>query len=126
MTLVVDSGGLAALERNDRSAWRRLKIAAAAGQLPITHAGVVAQVWRGGRGRQAVLAKALHIVDVLPLDEEVGRRAGQLLALSGGHDAIDAAVVAIAVDGDTIVSSDAGDIDALIESSQQWIDVIPT
>lgn len=125
MSLIIDAGGFGALERNDRAMWQRLKIAAAAGSLPITHGGVVAQVWRGGSGRQALLAKALQAVDVAGLDEELGRRAGQLLALSGHSDATDAAVVALAVDGDVIVTSDPDDIDALIEPTGQWIDVIP-
>jgi len=43
---------------------RRLKSAMLEGSVPVTHAGVVAQVWRGGagcHGSQAPLANALNI-----------------------------------------------------------------
>lgn len=60
----------------------------------MTHGGVIAQVWRGGAGRQTRLARALQAVETVPLDEELGRRAGVLLARSGPVDAIDAALAA--------------------------------
>ena len=48
MTMVFDAGALLALERNDRPMWRRLKAAQLAAAPPLTHGGVIAQVWRGG------------------------------------------------------------------------------
>lgn len=114
MTIVFDSGALIALERNDRPAWRRLNRAVADGTPPITHGGVVAQVWRGGQGRQALLARAMAGILVVPLGAELGRRAGDLLARSLTTDAIDAAVVALANDGDDIITSDVSDLRVLI------------
>lgn len=64
MTLVVDAGALVALERNDRSMWRRLRAELDAGTVPVTHAGVVGQVWRGARGRQASLARVVQRDDL--------------------------------------------------------------
>lgn len=64
MTLVVDAGALVALERNDRSMWRRLRAELDAGTVPVTHAGVVGQVWRGGRGRQPSLARVVQRDDL--------------------------------------------------------------
>ncbi len=125
MTLICDSGALVALERGDRSMWRRLKAELLAGTPPVTHGGVVAQVWRGGSGRQAVLARALAGIDVTALDDSLGRRAGLLLARSRASDAIDAAVVALAADDDRIVTSDPGGIQRLVEASARHIDVIP-
>ena len=79
MTLVLDSGAFVALERNERQMWIRLKGAHADGEVPITHAGVLGQVWRGGP-RQARLAQALAGIDVIALDEPLGRAAGRLAA----------------------------------------------
>ena len=124
MSDILDSGALIALEADDRRMWRRLKAALQAESPPRTHGGVVAQVWRGGAGRQR-LAKALGAIDVVPLDEGLGRRAGILLARSGLTDAIDAALVSLAGHGDQIFTSDPDDIAALAAASNQRIDIIP-
>src|SRR2546426_6760668 len=110
MTFVLDSGALIALERNDRAMWRRLKSAFLASQVPITHGGVVGQAWRGSGPRSALLAKALSGIEVQPLDESLGKRAGELLARARKSDVIDAALVLLASDGDMIVTSDATDL----------------
>ncbi len=52
MSDTLDSGAFLALEGNDRRMWRRLKGSLQAASPPKTHGGVVAQVWRGGPGRQ--------------------------------------------------------------------------
>ena len=110
MTLVLDSGALIALERNDRAMWRRLKATQIAGSVPVSHGGVVGQAWRGRGPRQALLARALDGIDVHPLDEVLGRAAGELLAAADATDVIDAALVLLADDGDDIVTSDPDDI----------------
>jgi hypothetical protein len=125
VTLILDAGAFVALERDDRAMWRRLKATLDAGEPPLTHGGVVAQVWRGGSGRQARLATALKAVETVPLDEELGRRAGVLLGRSGLDDAIEGAVVALARPGDSIVASDPGDITALVATARLRVDVIP-
>jgi hypothetical protein len=113
VSLVLDSGALIALEKNDRAMWRRLKAALLAKSIPVTHGGVVGQAWRGGGPRQALLARALAGIDVRPLDEGLGRAAGSLLAREGSVDVIDAALVILADDGDDIVTSDAADLEPL-------------
>ena len=113
MTLVLDSGALIALEQNDRVMWRRLKAVQLAGSVPVSHGGIVGQVWRGSGPRQALLAKALDGIDVRALDEILGRAAGELLARAGTSDVIDAALVLLADDGDDIVTSDVDDIGPL-------------
>jgi hypothetical protein len=113
MTLVLDAGALIALEKNDRAMWRRLKAAVLARSVPVSHGGVMGQVWRGGGPRQALLARALEGIDIRPLDESLGRAAGELLARAGGADVIDAAIVLLADDGDDIVTSDADDLEPL-------------
>lgn len=56
--------------------WTRLAAASRSGVPPVTHAGVVGQVWRGGSGRQVSLARALAGIDVVPLDDALARAAG--------------------------------------------------
>jgi hypothetical protein len=123
VTLVLDSGAFIALERNDRSMWVRLKAASSAGEVPVTHGGVVGQVWRGGP-RQARLARALHGVDVRPLDRALGREAGELLADTGSSDVIDAAVVLLAVDGDEIITVDRVDFEILVRAAGRHVELI--
>jgi len=125
MTLVLDAGAFVAIEKGDRSMWRRLKSAQIAGSPPTTHGGVVAQVWRGGGGRQAQLARFLRAIEIVPLDDQMARRAGVLLARTRRTDAIDAAVVALAMNEDQIATSDQDDIAELIEASGLRIDLIP-
>ena len=124
MSLVLDSGAFIALDRNDRTMWRRLKAAQLANDVPRSHGAVVGQVWRGRGSRQALLAMALSGVDVRPLDEALGRAAGALLARSGRDDVIDAAVVLLADDGDDIVTSDAADLEPLARATGRHVEII--
>ncbi|MFZ5869296.1 MAG: twitching motility protein PilT [Actinomycetota bacterium] len=123
MTLVLDSGALVALARDDRPMWVRLKAAQLDGDLPVTHAGVLGQVWRGGP-RQARLSQALAGIDVRALDESLGRAAGQLLAAAGLSDVIDAALVLLAQDGDEIVTGDHDDLGQLASSAGRHVELI--
>lgn len=123
MSTILDTGALLALERNERRMWVRLKAALADGDVPLTHAGVVGQAWRGGP-RQARLAAALNGTEVRPIDERMGRLAGQLLAAARLSDVIDAAVVLIAQDGDDIVTSDHGDIEHLANTLGRHVELI--
>lgn len=123
MTVVLDSAALVALDRNERAMWVRLKSCQQGGELPVTHGGVVGQVWRGG-GRQARLAQALKGVDVRVLDDELGRSAGSLLARTGQTDVIDAAVVLLADDGDQIVTSDHGDLGPMAEANGRHVELV--
>ena len=116
MTLVLDAGAFIAVERADRMVMALLAREQRAGRLPVTHGGVVGQVWRGD-ARQARIARLLSGSVVVSLDEALGRAAGDLLARSGGRDAIDAAIVLLAADGDEILTSDADDLAALAAAS---------
>lgn len=123
MTLVLDSGALVALERNERQMWIRLKGALARGEVPITHAGVLGQVWRSGP-RQARLSMALGGIEVMALDEPLGRAAGRLLGAAGMSDVVDAALVLLTNDGDEIVTVDRSDIEALASTSGRHVELI--
>ena len=123
MSLVLDTGALIALERNERQMWVRLKAAQQGGHLPMTHAGVLGQVWRGGP-RQARLSQALAGIDVRPLDEHMGKETGRLLGAAGMSDVIDAAVILLSQDGDEIVTSDHDDLERLASASGRHIELI--
>ncbi|MEE9414871.1 MAG: hypothetical protein V3V01_06280 [Acidimicrobiales bacterium] len=123
MSLVLDAGALVALERNERQMWVRLKAAQLGGEVPMTHAGVLGQVWRGGP-RQARLSQALAGIDVRPLDEQIGRKAGQLLGDAKLSDVIDAALILLAQDGDEVITSDHHDLEQLANASGRHVELI--
>ena len=122
--LVLDSGAFVAVERGDRDVVALIKREYLAGRVPVSHGGVVAQVWRGGTGRQVPVARLLAGLDVAALDDGLGRRAGMLLARSGLADAIDAAVVSLAADGDDILTSDPRDLRALAQAADVHVELI--
>jgi hypothetical protein len=121
--LVLDAGAFVAIERGDRDLVALIKAERLAGRVPRTHGGVVGQVWRGGRGRQVSIVRLLPGLEVSPLDEAAGRRAGALLGRAGSSDVIDAAVVLLAGDGDTILTSDPGDLVHLAAEADLHVDV---
>lgn len=123
--LVLDAGAFVAVERGDRAVVALVKRERLAGRPPVTSGGVVAQVWRGGRDKQVPVAMLLAGTSVIPVDESLGRRAGMLLARSGGSDAVDATVVCLAADGDDILTSDPGDLRGLAEAAGCHVDIIP-
>ena len=124
MTLLLDAGAFIALERGDPPAHRRLKREHALGTPPMTHGGIVGQIWRGGT-RQTMLAMWLAATVVVGLDNELGRRSGALLARTGGSDVLDAALVIISRDGDTILTSDAEELAVLAAAAGRHVDIIP-
>jgi hypothetical protein len=124
VTLLLDSGALVALERNDRATWRRLKGSLLRHDVPVTHGGIIGQVWRGAGPRQAMLARALEGIDVRPLTDGLGRATGELLARSRTKDVIDAALVLLASDGDEILTSDGDDIVPLARLVGRHIEII--
>ena len=123
MTLVFDAGGLISLERDERASWVRLKTTYLRGEVPLTNAAVLGQVWRGGP-RQARLSQALDGIEVRPLDETLGRAAGELLAVTRQTDLIDASIVLIAHDGDEIVTTDSADLKRLAIASGRHVELI--
>jgi hypothetical protein len=122
--LVLDAGAFLAIERGDRDVVALVKRERLAGRPPVTSGGVVAQVWRGGRGRQATVARLLAGVDITAIDEGLGRRAGMLLVRADQSDVIDATVVCLAMDGDDIFTSDPNDLLALAYAAGIHVEII--
>jgi hypothetical protein len=125
MSLVLDAGALVAVERGDRGTIALIKGELLAGRVPITHGGVIGQVWRGGRDRQAPLARLLPALDVAPIDAALGRRAGILLGRARATDVVDAALVLLAAEGDTVLTSDPVDLARLASAAHLEIDIVP-
>jgi hypothetical protein len=124
LSLVLDAGALLAVERGDREVAILLKTELAAGRRPVTHGGIIGQVWRGGTGRQARLAKLLPALATSSLDVELGRRAGLLLGRGRRSDVIDAALVLLARDGDIVLTSDPGDLVPLATNADLNIEIV--
>jgi hypothetical protein len=113
--LVLDAGALVAVERNDRNVHKQIRDAQRIGVPVRTNAMAVAQVWRGGQGQQARLAKVLRGVEIEPIIREDGMRAGELLGATRLKDPIDASVALLAGPGDRILTSDRDDLRRLCD-----------
>jgi predicted nucleic acid-binding protein len=110
--IVVDAGGLIAIDRNDRRVIALLELAAESG-IPITvPATALAQAMRSP-ARQSRLNRLIRqpATDVVSLDGDEATAVGMLLAQSGTSDIADAHVVLCAQrTGQSVVTSDAGDL----------------
>jgi hypothetical protein len=124
VTLVLDAGALIAVARSDREIVALLKAERRAGGVPVTHGGIVGQVWRNG-ARQARLAHLLAALEIVPLDDVLGRRAGILLARTRTDDVLDAAIVLLATDGDLIVTSDVSHLSTLAAAYGAHVEIAP-
>ena len=122
--LILDAGAFIAAECGNDDVAALVKRERKHGRVPLTNGGVIAQVWRGGNGKQVPVARLLASVDVAPVDDELGRRAGLLLARTGTADAIDASVICLAQDGDDVLTSDPADLQALARSAGVHVDLI--
>ena len=76
---------------------------------------MVGQPWREG-SRQALLARSLATIEVLPVDEQAARRAGEWLAATGTVDIVDALLAMLVAPGDQLLTSDPGDLSTLLDA----------
>ncbi|MFC8915697.1 type II toxin-antitoxin system VapC family toxin [Streptomyces sp. NPDC057116] len=114
-TMVYDAGALIAAERNQSAFWRMHRAYLTAGGVPVVPSPVVAQVWRNG-ARQAALARLLQGCDVLPLDDALARRVGELLGHADVVGPVEGAVALISArTSATVITSDPGDIQRLLD-----------
>jgi hypothetical protein len=115
MRLVLDAGALIAIDRNDRRVAGLIALGRRAGAELVTVAPVVGQAWRDG-ARQARLARALPMIDVLNVDRASAQAAGEVLRVSGGSDVVDALVALATRPGDQVLTSDPGDLGTLLDA----------
>ena len=120
--LTLDSGALIAAEKGDRRFWALWKEALDRGVTVTVPAAVVAQVWRGNA---VVVARILLGCEVEELTEERAKRVGRLLAASRTADVVDASVVVGAsARRDAIVTSDRRDIERLVGTLRQSVQIV--
>lgn len=118
--LVLDTGALIALDRNDRTVWAMLRNAADDAAQVSVPAGVIAQAWRDG-SRQALLSRALTHCDEVPLEGSLARATGLLCGRAGTADVVDASVALVASarahTGPTaLITSDPTDLRHLLQT----------
>ena len=118
--LVLDTGALIALDRNDRTVWAMLRNAADDSAQVSVPAGVVAQAWRDG-SRQALLSRALTHCDEVALKGSLSRATGLLCGRAGTADIVDASVALVAAarsqTGPTaLITSDPTDLRHLLHT----------
>lgn len=123
--LILDAGALRSAEaRVNGEVWSYCREEVEAGRRPLLPATVLAQIWRGGP-RQAVLARLVKSCEIVDFDEDVAKRVGALLGVSGTSDVVDAMVVLIAVKTRfAVVTSDPGDIAAIADSVNYRVPLI--
>lgn len=117
--VVLDTGALLEIERG--TPWLRALLAevhAAGGEIAIP-AGVLAQALRGHTSARIARLAAARESDVLPLDDVSARAVGEILAVTGTEDVVDASVVLTARSrGHPIVTSNGPDFRRLDPSAR--------
>lgn len=106
-TFTLDSGALIALERA-APAMTALLMRVRAGQARlIVPDGVLAQVWRGGTGRQARISTLLGLKPercaTVPLETAAAKRIGLAIGECGHADVVDVHVALVARDHHAVV-----------------------
>lgn len=115
MKAILDAGALVAVDRRNRMIGAQLRVLQQHGTPIRVSSAVVGQVWRDG-SRQANLARVLVGVGVEALGKDDGKRIGELLALAGSADVVDAHVALMAAPADLVLTSDPGDIRELLQA----------
>jgi hypothetical protein len=116
--IVLDAGALIALERNDRSLWATLKLAASTDVDVVVPSTALAQIWRGTPS-QARLSKALQFCVVASFDA-LARSVGELCGETGTSDIFDAHVALVAAArADTLYTSDPADMRRLLAACER-------
>ena len=114
--VTLDAGALIAIDRGDRRMLALIDQVLAQGGRFQVPAGALGQAWRDGR-RQAKLARFTRgtEVEVVPLDDDLSRACGELLAAAGTaagtSDVVDASIVLVARNREaSIITSDIKDL----------------
>lgn len=117
-TFVLDAGALIALERAAPAMTGLLARVRAGEARLVVPDPVVAQVWRGGSGRQARVAALLGLkpdhCTTVPLDVEAAKRIGVMIGTSGHSDVVDAHLALVAAGHRAaLITSDRADLVAV-------------
>lgn len=125
-TFVLDAGAVMALERADGFMLELLRRVRAGDGRLILPDSVLAQVWRGGSGRQARIATLVVLrpenCTRAALDTDAAKRIGVRIAECGHPDVVDVHVALLALNHSAVViTSDRGDIEAVEPALHQRI-----
>jgi hypothetical protein len=115
MKAVLDAGALVAVDRRNRMIGAQLRVLQRQGTPVRVSSAVVGQVWRDGR-KQVNLARVLAGVGIEALGKGDGKRIGELLALAGSVDVVDAHVALMTAPADLVLASDPDDIRKLLQA----------
>ncbi len=118
MAIVADTGALIEFDRGDRVVTALLDAALRRGEPVLTSSGCIAQAWRSGGPRQALLARLLKSLDERSLDSDVSKAIGTLCAKSGVSDVVDGHVSTLVSAGDLLMTSDVEDLVALLRAAR--------
>jgi predicted nucleic acid-binding protein len=119
-TLVLDAEGIVKLATGDLMTRHRFEAARSRRSKIVTAATTLTEVLRG-QPRDAAMHRVINRITVVPIDEQAGRAAGELLGrvgLSGHQHALDALLAVIALDQlrpVVLLTSDPGDLTRLTE-----------
>jgi predicted nucleic acid-binding protein len=112
--LTLDAGALIAYERGEEHIREILTVAYARGFVPTIPAIALAEVWRGD-AKDARVARLLKACSIETVDERLARATGSLRRTTPGAATIDACIATgVRRRGDTIATSDADDMRALL------------
>ncbi len=114
-TFTLDSGALIALERAAPAMTGLLRRVRAGQARLVVPDGVVAQIWRGGAGRQARISALLGLKPercvTVPLNTAAAKRIGLVIGECGHADVVDVHVALVARDHcAAVITSDRHDI----------------
>ena len=113
--LILDSGAVIALSRNDLRARATLAAAMEAGVEVSIPSVVIAETVRGSAKDAGVDRVIKAVGEVSSADERTGRGAGALLGAAGSTSTVDALVVASAIElgGGGVLTGDPDDLEPL-------------
>lgn len=114
MALIMDTGGLIAFDRGDREVAALVEAARRRREPVRTASGCVAQAWRDGGARQALLSRLLAGLVEFGLMPQVSRRTGELCGDAAVSDVVDAHLSLLVQPGDVVLTSDEEDIRHLL------------
>jgi len=123
LRLILDSGAVIGLSRNDARARAALAAAHEAGAVVSIPSVVVAESIRG-TAKDAPVNRVINAVgQVTPADEATARLAGGLLGAANSSSTIDAVVIAtaIAAGGAVVLTGDAGDLGQLAANNAEVV-----
>jgi len=112
--VVLDAGAFIGVEHRSAFVTKLLGRLVRANVPLVTSGAVLAQIWRGGTGRQAPVAMLLSQVEVMVLGGAAAKLVGMMLGASGRSDPADTHVVLLARERRwPVLTSDEADLRAI-------------